>query len=136
MARLTRIQKRVRSQKMLEGLKKHGDVIAYVFAASTRYATAAVIGILEAHLAAMDRADAAYAAWLDAVRTEQRLGKPVAAVAGAVKGAVLHRFGDKPSKMLQFGVKSDRKTGPKTVRVKARSAEKRRATLQGKKPQA
>jgi hypothetical protein len=129
MPRMSQAAHRKRSTQLLDGLQQHADLMPLVNIAGARRDVPYLEGILRAHVAAIDDAASKRAAYLAAVAVVRTAQESASEVAAMVKSAMLVTHGGKDLVTLShFGIRPDKKTGPKTLEGKAAGARQGKLT--------
>jgi hypothetical protein len=123
MSRIGAITKAERARQVVKSLKTvftSGDPV--VLRGKT-YSLDEVIGIFQAHLAAIDAKKARYAEYQAAVASEQALAKQTADLWQALTNVVRNQV--PKTKLPVMGIRARKKPGPRTVEAKAAGVDKR-----------
>ena len=123
MSRIGAITKAERARQVVQSLKAvftSGDTV--VLRGKT-YALDEVIGVFQAHLAALDAKTSRYAEYQAAVASEQALAKQTADLWQALTNVVRNQV--PKTKLPVMGIRARRKPGPRTVEAKAAGVDKR-----------
>jgi hypothetical protein len=112
---------------LITGTQKHlaNETLAFNGA---RFATQALIQVLQELIDVVTRSDAAKAEWKDALKSMNDGKATIVPVLVAFQAFVVNRFGNAPSTLEDFGIAPRKVPTPMTAEQKAAALVKRKAT--------
>jgi hypothetical protein len=128
MPRKSKVQKREKHRRLVQGVKKHWMNQGNFEIAGVKYTPSDLVDGLESLIRQHDRTARAYSAWREEVKRERRLEKDLGPLVRGVQNQVLSYYGVEATKKLgDFGMKYT-KRGPKTLASKRQMVAEARAT--------
>ena len=126
MVHANKSERQARDRKILAGIRRY-LAKKTVTLNGTPYASRELEALVQGELDALDEIDAAHAKFRAAVTKHALVQADLKPVLAAMKSYVALRFGDTSQAFADFGF-TPRRTGRRTVDVKAQAVEKLRAT--------
>jgi len=120
-----RLEKVTTANDVIKGVRRRLMHMPVIPLGGRKLTPDALVALYEAQLAAIERVRQAWSAYQQALFEERRLRKPMQAMTVHVKNAVMMELG--PDGYPDFGWKTPKKPGPKTVKAKLAGVQKRAA---------
>ncbi len=128
MARQTGLQRQSRYLALAQGVRKRWAGRGTMLVGGLPYTQEEILEELDALAGEFDKTRKAHAAWRTQVARQRKHERARRDFVRLLSKSVEAEFGHDASALGDFGMRKPKKTGPKTVETKARSAEKARAT--------
>jgi 4-hydroxy-3-methylbut-2-enyl diphosphate reductase IspH len=124
MGRQSHAEKRRRDEGFIHGMKKHPNIIAIMGSLDGE----AVLEIVERHLAALDAKEKARAHYLQCVRREAQVERRLMQISGIIRERIYSAHHAQPDVLMDFGLVTRKRTGPKTPEAIEKGIAKAKAT--------
>jgi hypothetical protein len=133
MPKESKLDKRARATKVLDGLAKRLAPDETVLVSGKSYSRPELTALIRRQIAALDAVNRASSALRQAVRDEGVISKEVNALIQRLKQSILAVHGPRPDVLGDFGWDVPKEPGPKTARAKAEQVRKAAERREAKK---